>query len=248
MKSIIFNNLSDKPLTKHIENINESHIDIFQLLEIKLDQDFKSPLENYNSYDKIEIDEFNLELPCEQKFSPCDDKKRDLNLENGIWDLESNKFELDLNNDELMRSPKKTLFEEWDSKNIQSPKEKTNNNKMNVDENYDFAKKRGLSSLLERKMADKTELKKQFSDKDNVMNIINNDNFGKNVSIQINNLKCLNIIQSPVMGNNKNSIKKDYVKQRIKDDITTGLNALNERYLNNKEIVKEYKVIIKIKK
>lgn len=266
MNSSIFKNLSETPLTKHIENINYCNSNNFQLLEINLEQDFKSPLDNNNFNEIMGIDEFNLELPYEQKFSPCEDKKRELNLEAGIWDLETNKFELDFIIDENMRSPKKTLLDEW--KNIQSPKEK-NNNIMNVDEN-DFPTKNVLNSLLEKKKPDKIELKKQFLDEDAVMNI-SNHNMVNNLSNQTNNLNHSNTIKSPEREYKENN-KKDYVKQRIKDDIKNcknalkdlkGLNARNikylnsndnksidkgikilKKYLNNEDIVKEYKVIL----
>ena len=187
-----------------------------------------------------------------------------------IWNLEDNRMDVL----EYVKSPKKTLFEDFE--NGKKSNFLPSKLKIQMDINESPAKHKDISFLVDKSgLENKSDLKKQFVN-DEPSNIENNNlninNMGNKVIIQVNQLNNLNIIQhhnsptSPV-----NTVeKKDYVKLKIKDDIkslTLALGDLRNRnarsiktfksdsginnginilkkYLKNDEVVKEYKVYL----
>lgn len=263
-------NISRSSILNNKDNIISCRPETFQLFEINLEQDFKSPLDNQEN-DRFDQDEFYLEMPHDSKFSPCEDKRIEM-LENAtnLWNFGENiKDVID-----YIKSPRQTFSEDWESnKRFSLSQSKLN---IQMDFNDSPIQSQDISFLIDKSaLENKSDLKKQFLNDESSNRETNNlsiSNMGKKLIIQVNQLNNLNIIQhqkSPVTQSKTNSKeKKDYVKLRIKEEIKSCLIALDDlrtsnassmkifksdsginngikilkKYLNNQEVINEYKV------
>ena len=188
-KSNTLNNISTSSIYNIKENIDSCRAETFQLLEINLEQDFKSPLDNHDNT-RTDQDEYNLDLPFDSKFSPLEDKRIEM-LENvsDIWNLEDNRMDVL----EYVKSPKKTLFEDFE--NGKKSNFLPSKLKIQMDINESPAKHKDISFLVDKSgLENKSDLKKQFVN-DEPSNIENNNlninNMGNKVIIQVNQLNNL---------------------------------------------------------
>ncbi len=228
--------------------------EIFQLLEMNLDQDLDSPL--LIEKDKIELNEFNLNLVKDPRFSPSDPFGYDLLGSMSISNLDKAPFFND-----FVKSPKQR-YQDDSSYNLNSVKRV----KDPFERSESFANS-DLSSLIKSKtlLESKYELKKRFCFEGNADDVHYMQSDSRE-NILNNGINTQDNIQMRSPTNNKN--EQQHIKFFIRNEIRTCLKVLDnlktreakkikyykedavkkhqisilKKYMNNPEIAKEYNV------